>query len=252
MLNIKKLIKMIVPRFLLSYIQNYFLRRVNKKYENLSTKEIFTKIYNDKAWGESNEKKQRFYSGSGSHDENIVNTYLIALQKSLSTFEKKPNVVDLGCGDFYVGSKVRPLCEKYIACDIVESVIDFNLEKYKDLNVDFRVLDLTKDELPAGDIVFIRQVLQHLSNEQITEALPQLIAKYKYLVLTEHLPALDSFPHNLDKPSGPDVRLGINSGVVLTSAPFNLPVTEDFVLCEVTDGIVGGGIIRTNMYKLII
>ena len=72
----------------------------------------------------------------------------------------------------------------------------------------------TKDELPQAEIVFIRQVLQHLSNREIKNALPQIALKYKYLVLTEHLPESQDFVHNLDKPTGANNRLGINSGIV--------------------------------------
>jgi len=155
--------------------------------------------------------------------------------------------VDLGCGDFIVGSRIRRLCDKYIACDIVEPVISWNKQKYKDMNVDFRVLDISKDDLPGGDIVFIRQVLQHLSNDHIAGAISQLAAKYKYLVLTEHLPSSIIFNHNLDKPAGSYIRIALNSGVVLTSAPFNLKVKENSVLCEVADD---DGVIRTNLYRL--
>ena len=45
-----------------------------------------------------------------------------------------------------------------------EGVVDFIQE---DLDVDFRVLDITSDEIPPGDVCFVRQVLQHLSNQSI-------------------------------------------------------------------------------------
>ena len=35
-------------------------------------------------------------------------------------------VVDLGCGDFTVGSKIRPLCGAYVACDVAAPVIAWN------------------------------------------------------------------------------------------------------------------------------
>lgn len=245
-----KQIKKILPPWFLNLRREYRAERHRTKhlaYEDLSAQQVFTKIYEEGAWGKSTDPAQKFFSGSGSHDNAIIVPYIEAIQKVLSSFPKKPDVVDLGCGDFYVGSRVRSLCEAYTACDIVESLINFNKEKYESLNVDFRCLDLTKDELPRGDIVFIKQVLQHLSNEQIRRALPQLISKYKYLVLTEHLPSLDSFTHNLEKPAGPGIRVAFDSGVVLTSPPFNLKVKDDICLCEVAQG---GGVIRTNLYKL--
>jgi hypothetical protein len=146
-------------------------------------------------------------------------------------FDNRPNVVDLGCGDFHIGAQIRGLCGAYAACDIV----------------DFSVIDLTTDILPGGDIVFIRQVLQHLSNDQIIKALPRIASTYKYLILTEHLPAAKTFIANLDKPTGPDNRLGQNSGIVLTKPPFNLAVKEEKVICETMEG---GGVIRTWLYRL--
>ena len=73
-----------------------------------------------------------------------------------------------------------------------------------------------------------------------------MASKYRYLLLTEHLP-LGTFVHNVDKPSGPDIRLGFNSGVVLTSAPFNLRVLDAKHVCDVAEL---GGTIRTTLYKL--
>jgi hypothetical protein len=80
--------------------------------------------------------------------------------------------VDLGCGDFNVGSQLRPYCSEYVACDIVQSLIERNKLKFADRGVEFRALDMASDPLPAGDVVFIRQVLQHMSNAQILALLP--------------------------------------------------------------------------------
>ena len=227
--------------------EQYELKKQRKQYEDLSTQDAFTKIYAENAWGKSDDQGGKFHSGSGSHNEHIVNAYIKTIIKFLSSFENKPDVVDLGCGDFHIGSQIRHLCNNYIACDIVEPLIKFNKEKYQDLNVDFRVLDLTKDALPGGDIVFIRQVLQHLSNDLISNALPEITSKFKYLVLTEHIPAGNSFTHNLDKPVGPGIRLSSGSGIVLTSAPFNLKPKYEHCLCEVNEY---GGVIKTMLYEL--
>lgn len=217
------------------------------QYNGLSAREVFTKIYEVDAWGKSNEPTQGFFSGSGSRDANIVCPYIEALQETFSSFQERLTVVDLGCGDFHVGSQIRHLFDTYIACDIVEPLIDFNKHKYRNLDVDFRVLDLTRDKLPKADIVLIRQVLQHLSNKEISAAIPQIASKYQYLVLTEHLPKEASFVCNLDKPAGPDIRPRFNSGIILTRPPFNLRVKETTCICEVEEQ---GGIIRTNLYKL--
>ena len=244
---LKRRIRGLLPLWPLQFRQNHLIRNAQSHYGNLSTKEIFTKIYEEGAWGRADNLDQKYFSGSGSHDDAVTSAYVDAVAKFLSSFAEKPNVVDLGCGDFTVGASIRHLCGTYIACDIVEPLIDWNREKYRNLNVDFRVLDVTEDELPAADVGFVRQVLQHLSNAHIARAVPQLAAKYKYLVLTEHLPSAGAFAPNRDKPAGASVRSALNSGVVLTSAPFNLPVKQESILCEVPEG---GGIIRTSLYRL--
>ncbi len=243
----KQRIRRLLPLWLLRFRQDHLIRNPQSRYRNLSTKEIFTKIYGEGAWEPTKDSAQEFFSGSGTHDAMIADAYVEAVAKFLSSFAEKPSVVDLGCGDFTVGSRLRHLCGTYTACDIVEPLIGWDKQKYNGLDVDFRVADICEDALPAADIALVRQVLQHLSNDPIAHALLQLAAKYKYLVVTEHLPCSGAFSHNLDKPTGASVRSALNSGVVLTSAPFNLRVEEDAVLCETPEG---GGIIRTNLYRL--
>jgi len=245
-INIKTAIKKILPNSLLIIIHNIRQQVESSKPKYNSTQQVFENIYETGAWGISTNPLHPFYSGSGSHDIEIVSPYLKAVEDFLFEFEKKPKVVDLGCGDFSIGSRLRHLCHNYIACDIVSPLIEFNKVKFAELGVDFRVLDLTKDELPSADIVFIRQVFQHLSNKQILNALPQIYSKYKYVVFTDHLPGTSDFHHNLDIPPGEHSRLQYNSGVVLTSPPFNIKPTNQKKLCEVQEH---GGLIVTTIYQ---
>lgn len=211
-----------------------------------SNEEIFTSIYVNERWGRSPDPQQKFYSGIGSHGPDRVEPYVTAVGSFLSSLPKKPNVVDLGCGDFAIGSKIRPFCDRYIACDVVKPLIEWNREKYRDTNTDFRALDITKDTIPSGDIVFLRQVLMHLSNECILGVLPSIASQFTYLVLTENLPWEEPFPHNVDKITDTEIRIVQNSGVILTSPPFNLKVMENTVLCEIREL----GRMRTNLYRL--
>ncbi len=214
------------------------------QYRSHNVKEVFEKIYNQSAWGKEESSSTSYYSGSGSHDDGVVSAYVSAVSEFLLTLGE-PAVVDLGCGDFHVGSQLRVLCGDYIACDVVPGLIDFNRQKYRDAGVEFRVIDIIDEELPAGDVVFIRQVLQHLSNFQIQKVIQNVCGKYKYIVLTEHLPQFSDFVPNADKPAGPDIRTGIGSGVVITADPFNFKPRHERMLCEVSEG---GGVIRTTLY----
>ncbi len=246
----RELLRSIVPLSIRRWRRDWLQRRKYKAFENLPPKEAFEKIYADGIWGASGDPNDPYFSGSGSHTGETLATYVRALETFLASFPQKPDVVDLGCGDFAVGSRIRPLCGRYIACDVVEPLIERNRSRFASLDVDFRVLDITADPLPQGEVAFLRQVLQHLSNKQILAAIAKLPAAYRYLVLTEHLPASGAFEPNLDKPVGPQTRIdngGRPSGVVLTEPPFNFRAVRTSVLCEVTDYL---GTIRTTLFEL--
>jgi hypothetical protein len=109
--------------------------------------------------------------------------------------------------------------------------------------VQFACLDFLEDELPLGDVATLRQVFQHLSNDQISAALPKL-ARYKHLIVTEHVPR-GPFRPNVDKPMGPGTRLAEASGVVLGASPFELPGFVSRLLCTVD---ADGGVIETRLH----
>ena len=155
-------------------------------------------------------------------------------------------VVDLGCGDFNIGQNFTTLSERYIACDIVPSLIEFNKQKYIKKNVSFLHLDAVKDELPKGEIVIIRQVLQHLSNSQIQEVLNKVKSNFRYLILTEHLPKKKNFVTNVDIPAGHLIRANINSGLDIEKPPFNVKVKNKRVIDEIPHS---GGKILTVIYE---
>ena len=230
---IRKIIKKFIPNFILEYRAKYTVNKTRNKFVKMKRYKIFKEIYLNQLWSPEDKKKDhKFYSGTGSYLPELVNDYFSAIEKFFLSLPEKPNVVDLGCGDFTVGSKIRKMCNNYIAIDIYDELINFNKKKYKNLNVDFKVLDITVDKLPSGDVCFVRQVLQHLSNESIMNFIKNIENKYKYLIITEHFPFPSNFIPNKDKPTGFDIRLYDNSAVVLTEPPFNLKVVKDTDLCD--------------------
>lgn len=211
------------------------------------SKDIFSSIYRENKWGINSDPASRFFSGDGSHKEHIVTSYVKAISAFVNSLSYKPNALDLGCGDFNIGNQLRYLFNNYIACDIVDDLILYNKSKYFNCNVDFQVLNLVEDKLPSVDIIFIRQVLQHLSNSDISKFVPKLFGNFKWLILTEHVPKDKSFTHNIDQKTGQHIRLSKKSGIVITSPPFNLPVLDEKIICQVEDF---NGIIRTIAYRL--
>lgn len=201
--------------------------------------EIFSAIYSEGMWGGAD---RDFYSGHGSHEPAVVNPYVEAVRKVLEDLPGEPTVVDLGCGDFGVGSKIRPHAGRYIAGDIVPELIARNQQRFPD--TEFVVLDIVTDDLPQGDVVTVREVLQHLSNADISGALPKL-AKFKRVIITEGVPTGDFVP-NHDKAAGFDIRFKNGSGVDIAAAPFNFPVKSQQVICEV---LAGNCLLRTTLYE---
>lgn len=208
------------------------------------TKDVMNQIYDMKLWGG---KDVDFYSGFGSHNPDIVNPYLDYVISFLKS-QKKPLVVcDLGCGDFNIGKHLIKYSEKYIAVDIAEKLIDRNKTLFKATNLEFLCLDISKDKLPLGDCVILRQVLQHLSNPEIQRIVKKL-ENYKYIILTEHIPIEDFIP-NKNIISGQGIRIKQNSGVNLLKPPFNLKVKHHKLLVE---NILknGKGKIVTTLYEI--
>ena len=249
---IEKIIKKFIPNIFLRYREKNTVKKMRDKFSKMEKNQIFREIYLKKLWSpESVKFEHKFYSGIGSYLPELVDNYILEIKTFLLSLPKKPDVVDLGCGDFVIGSKLRKFCNKYIAVDIFDELINYNKKKYQDLNVDFRILDITSEELPAGDVCFVRQVLQHLSNESIVNFVKAIKNKYKFLIITEHFPSSKNFVANLDKPTGPDVRLYDKSAVILTKPPFNLRVIKDTDVCETYSDSIDG-VIKTKLLQLFV
>ncbi|MGB3591738.1 MAG: class I SAM-dependent methyltransferase [Nonlabens sp.] len=201
-------------------------------------------IYDLNLWGGSDTP---FYSGDGSHNPIIVDPYIKSVKAFLQSFGKPISICDLGCGDFNIGRQLLEFTSLYQAIDIVEALINYNATVFIDNRLSFQCLDIAKNDLPSADCVIIRQVLQHLSNSEISNIVSK-IQKYQYIILTEHLPNGDFVP-NLDIISGQGIRLKKKSGVMLTSAPFNLKPVVDKKLCSIE--LSGNkGVIETRLYEM--
>jgi len=200
-------------------------------------------IYEKHLWGGTD---YDFYSGVGSHDFTVVNPYLKGVSSFLESFDDKLTVCDLGCGDFNIGKELVGYTKFYHAIDIVPNLIKRNVQKYNVDNLLFSCKDIVKDDWPEADCVILRQVLQHLSNEEIGLILKK-VRKYEYLILTEHIPE-GTFESNIDIISGQGIRLKKNSGVDIFSKPFNFDAKNINQLSSVKSPDFGG-IIETKLIE---
>jgi hypothetical protein len=218
------------------------------KGDSYSNQAIFSNVYQKRLWGmASPENESPFYSGPGSSDPHIVDPYVDTVKRFFSNLSTKKKAVDLGCGDFRVGSRIVDSFDPYIACDVVPELVHFNQQYWQHLPVEFRVVDLVKDEIPEGDVLIVRQVLQHLSNDDIYTFSQSIPRGFSYLLVTEHVPSDRDFLANKDKASGSDIRLSSGSGVVLTKPPFSMNFKSETTLLSVPQF---GGSIVTTLYEL--
>ena len=208
------------------------------------TKEAMAQIYPQNLWGG---EKSEFYSGLGSHHPETVNPYIAVVSAFLEGFQTPPIICDLGCGDFNIGKDLVKYCKKYIALDIVPDLIAHNKKEFKADNLEFHALDIATDVLPSGDCAILRQVLQHLSNAEITKVVDKLF-DFKYVILSEHLPEED-FEPNRDIVSGQGIRLKKHSGVNLSASPFNFKVKEEKQLLSVPSPRFKG-VLVTTLYRV--
>ena len=170
----------------------------------MSLKETFTDIYNKNTW-ESAES----VSGMGSE---FKATQMI--RNELPVIFKKfhiDSMLDIPCGDFNWMRYVNKSGVNYIGADIVEPLIEKNKEQYPD--VDFRVLDLTSSDLPKVDLIFVRDCLGHLSNNNVITAIDNMKRSgSKYLLST----SFTKIVHNND------IENGFWKPINLLVEPFNL------------------------------
>jgi hypothetical protein len=223
----------------------------DRRNANRTPEQVFAEIYREGKWGSG---QGPFCSGPGSAEDVIARPYVAAVCSFLRSFGGKPHVVDLGCGDFGLGRQLVEDCESYTGIDVVPHLVRHLQGSVDDPRVRFLCMDIVRDELPPGDVCVIRQVFQHLSNEQIGKVLAKL-GRYSAVIVTEHYPSdgTKGAP-NRDKVHGSGIRLFDNSGVYLDEPPFDIPRSAMEQLLEVPghgfDGLYDPGVIRTFCLRL--
>lgn len=182
-------------------------RKYAKMLQRGSAQERFTQIYEENLWT-SNE------SGSGGGSE-LSHTEQV--RAHLPTFVEKyeiKRIVDAPCGDLNWMKLILPKMDvDYVGLDIVPSVIERNREEFHSDRIRFEVADLSKDPIPACDLVIARDFLFHLSFADIDAYLRNLAkTDYRFVLTTTHI--VDAGFENSDIVTGDFRRID------LTRTPF--------------------------------
>lgn len=209
--------KRILPQYVQELRVRLIVARNRRRFKELSVEETFQRIYAENLWGPLDD----FDSGDGSTKAHLTEPYVVLVRNLVDQYGVK-SVADLGCGDFRVGQSLLSSGLRYTGVDVVKSLIERNRRLYGSEHIAFRHLDVINDELPRAEMALMRQVLQHLSNDEISAVLENT-RSYRYLIVTEHVSIGNRVIPNIDKPHGPDVRVTERSGVFLDKAPFLIP-----------------------------
>jgi len=212
-------------------------------YRNMNLQQVFEEVYSKRLWGGTEEAGQ-FNSGSGT--DNAAATPYVKLISDYILQNHIHKVVDLGCGDFRVGSAIIAATGvSYIGVDITRPLIAHLNETAAASNVEFQCINIVEDPLPQGDLYLIRQVLQHLSNQHIKTIMDKL--QGYNVIVTEHVPIGLGVKWNKDKSAGPDIRLYRNSGVFLEYPPFSLALETLLEVPQPFNGI--DAVLRTSLIR---
>jgi len=226
MAKIKEFVRSLFPR---SVVNAYRKRRYGHTWSDPgggSLESVFSEIYREKFWGDNG---GNFYSGPGS-DDHVSRLHINAVKHLIQSRGIK-SILDVGCGDFRVGCQLISPDLQYIGVDVVPAVVSHNQREFGAPNVRFGLLDATEKNFPPADLCHIRQVLQHLSNDNI-KAILQKATAFKDVVISEHMLPPDSvIVANEDIKSGMETRLEIGSCVRVDLPPFSWRIVEH--LCEI-------------------
>lgn len=155
-------------------------------------------------------------SGEGSQPLH-TRGYTRFLQKFLKKYRIR-SVLDFGCGDWQFSRLIDWAGLRYVGVDLVRPVISRNREAYGAPHIEFQVFEGEVDRLPAADLIIVKDVLQHWSNEAIRSFLPTL-KRYRYALIT-----------NCVNPGGVTSNEAIEDGsfrfLDIRLAPFQMPARE--------------------------
>src|SRR3989338_4932018 len=124
---------------------------------------IFEKIYQSNKW--------HVGSGEGSLTQ-FTKGYRDFLERFLRQHDIH-SVLDFGCGDWQFSRYIDWGNCHYHGVDVVPSVIENNKKMYETANRHFSLVN-TETPLEHADMLLVKDVLQHWSNERILAFLPRI------------------------------------------------------------------------------
>ena len=126
-------------------------------------------------------------------------------------------VVDVGCGDWQVGSLIDWAGVNYTGIDVVAAVIKANQDRFSGPGIRFASADARTTELPAADLLLIKDVLQHWPTADVQRFLRSALRRFHYALVTNDI-ASTHFTGTLNQ----DIAMGEWRTLDLQAPPFGV------------------------------
>jgi hypothetical protein len=181
-------------------------------------KRTFSEIYGRGRWSNG--------SGSGSAPATTIG-YRRFLESFMASYSIK-TVIDFGCGDWQFSRLVDWRNAEYLGIDAVEEVIKRNKQIFgsdkRKFTMRLNVAGLT------GDLLIVKDVLQHWPNKDVCEFKRQLSGFSHVLITNTRSMTLDRSEdrNGCDAAINEDIFLGDMRPIDLSQAPFFWPVYDVF------------------------
>ena len=208
------------PRRTAVPFDTYHFEKLARQGVTPAAEAIFRDIYRRNHWAGSESA-----SGPGAAREQVehLRTALPSLLARLGV----RTLLDLPCGDYSWMRTLELPVTRYVGADLLPDLIEPLAAEHADVGHEFRVLDLTRDPLPAADLLLCRDCLVHLSYADIRRALANIARSGIPYLLTTTFPAT---AENEDIVTG-DWRV-----LNLERAPFGLPPPLELLNEHCTEG----------------
>lgn len=147
----------------------------------MNRQDTFTQIYTNNVWNNNNPNIPK--SGPGSSMKNSKKTSHL-LDTFIDSYNVQ-NVTDLGCGDLTWMSQsmlFKSPQVNYVGYDIVDDLIKQHEQNYPDKT--FICDDIVVNKKSETDLVIIRDVIFHMTNDEIQSLFKTLHKKFKYICIT--------------------------------------------------------------------
>ena len=178
-----------------------------RELETLGLQERFERIYHTNLWADP---ETRSGVGSSLDSTRVLREKLPDALRTLGT----QVLLDVPCGDFTWMERVDLTGIDYIGGDIVRSIVESNRAEKAAPRRTFIELDLTRDQLPAADVLLCRDCLVHLSYANIARVFENVgRSQIRYILMT-------SFPGRGDNA---DVEDGDWRPLDFEAPPFSFP-----------------------------